>query len=152
MFTLNWILQIWYGERGRRLLACEEQLGGGLGWRRLCEQFFLQSLWNERSNVYFVRRAMRKVLLVKCVLCNTNCVSQVRIAREGDNMCGVASQAAFPLPAWCVCSLTCILYLFFVKLCFAEEDNMCWVVSQAFCLIETLWASLSCSDKFIGKF
>ena len=39
MFTLNWILQIWYGERGRRLLACEEQLGGGLGWRRLCEQF-----------------------------------------------------------------------------------------------------------------
>ena len=67
MFTLNWILQIWYGERGRRLLACEEQLGGGLGWRRLCEQFFLRSLWTERCNVYFVRRVMYEVLLVKCV-------------------------------------------------------------------------------------
>ena len=42
--------------------------------------------------------------------------------------------------------------VYIVNLCSEEEDNMCGVVSQAFCLIETLLVSLSCSDKFIAKF
>ena len=132
--------------KGKETIGLWRTAGGRAGVKEAMWAIFpaIVVKWEKQC---FVRRAKRKVLLVKCVLCNTNCVSQVRIAREEDNMCGVASQAAFPLPAWCVCSLTCILYLFF-----AEEDNMCRVVSQAFCLIETLWASLSCSDKFIGKF